>query len=180
MIPDPAAVMYRAGSEDIQVSAANLDDPADAAALITVLDAYSADPMGAGTPLSAATRRDLVPRLREIPGVCVFLARVEGLPVGIAVCFTGFSTFRARPLTNVHDLAVLPDWRGRGIGRRLLAAVEALARERQHCKVTLEVREDNSAARGLYRSLGFGAGAGGSTDTGDDAPVQYLFLEKRL
>ncbi|MEA3642400.1 MAG: GNAT family N-acetyltransferase [Lamprobacter sp.] len=168
----------------IKVSTANLDDPTDAAALIALLDAYAADPMGAGTPLSAATRRELVPGLRAVPGACVLLARANRVPVGVAVCFTGFSTFRARPLTNVHDLAVLPSWRGHGIGKQLLAAVEAIARERNHCKVTLEVREDNPAARGLYRSLGFGAGSVANTDSGakadDGQAVQYLFLEKRL
>ena len=158
----------------IRISTADLTEPADAAAVVELLDAYSADPMGAGAPLSAATRRDLVPRLREVQGAFVLLARVGDESAGIAVCFTGFSTFRAAPLTNVHDLAVLPRWRGQGIGRRLLAAVEAEARARGHCKVTLEVRNDNPAALGLYRRLGFGAGESGGQ------AVQYLFLEKRL
>ncbi len=168
--------MHRTSTPSISIGTANLDDPADANALISLLDAYAADPMGGGTPLSATTRRELVPKLQGIPGACVLIARADELPVGIAVCFTGFSTFRARALTNVHDLAVLPDWRGQGIGRRLLAAVEALARERGHCKITLEVREDNPKARVLYRGLGFGAGAGAD----DETPLQYLFLEKRL
>lgn len=166
--------MHQPSPSSLKISKGDLDDPADAAALITLLDAYAADPMGGGTPLSAATRGELVPALRAFPGACVLLARADEEPVGIAVCFTSFSTFRARALTNVHDLAVLPDWRGQGIGRSLLAAVESLARERNHCKVTLEVREDNAAARNLYRSLGFGAGIG------DEKPVQFLFLEKRL
>jgi GNAT superfamily N-acetyltransferase len=155
---------------EIEIQAADLTNPLDACALMALLDAYAADPMGAGAPLAETARRELLPALRAFPGASVLLARVADAPVGVAVCFTGFSTFRARPLTNVHDLAVLPGWRGHGIGRRLLAAVEALARERGHCKVTLEVREDNAAARTLYRRLGFGAGAG----------AQHLFLEKRL
>ncbi len=158
----------------ICISMADLTKPADATAVVELLNAYAADPMGAGEPLSAATRRDLVPRLRDVPGAFALLARVRDEPAGIAVCFTGFSTFRAAPLTNVHDLAVLPRWRGQGIGRRLLAAVEAEARARGHCKVTLEVREDNAVARGLYRRLGFGAGES------EGRAVQYLFLEKRL
>ena len=158
----------------IRINSADLSDPADAAALIELLDSYAADPMGASSPLSATTRRDLVPRLRAFPGVSVLLARVGDAPAGVAVCFTGFSTFRARPLTNVHDLAVAPRWRGQGLGRRLLATVVDLARARGHCKVTLEVREDHAAARALYRRLGFGAGEC------DGQAVQYLFLEKRL
>jgi len=98
-------------------------------------------------------------------------------PVGAAVCFVGFSTFRARGLINVHDLAVLPDWRGYGVGTRLLGAVEGLARRRGYCKITLEARLDNPAQR-LYRRSGYGAGAVG--EPGDGANVQYAFLEKRL
>ncbi len=158
----------------IEIQRADLACARDAADLINLLDGYAADPMGAGQPLPAATKAELVPALRAFPGAAVLLARAGAVPVGVAVCFTGFSTFRARPLTNVHDLAVVPGWRGRGIGRRLLAAVEALARARGHCKITLEVREDNPAAMALYRRLGFGSAA-----TCGNA-VQYLFLEKRL
>jgi len=158
----------------VDIRRADLGDPGDAAAVVSLLDSYAADPMGGGTPLPAATRASLAPALRDFPGATVLLAWVAAVPVGVAVCFTGFSTFRARALTNVHDLAVDPAWRGRGIGTRLLEAVVALARERGHCKVTLEVREDNAGAMTLYRRLGFGPGESAGQR------VQYLFLEQRL
>ena len=85
----------------------------------------------------------------------VLLAYEADAAVGAAVCFFGFSTFKARPLLNVHDLAVVPGQRGRGIGRALLAAAEDRARARGCCKLTLEVQEANARARGLYRSFGF-------------------------
>jgi len=103
----------------------------------------------------------------------VLLAVSEGRPVGVAVCFLGFSTFQARPLLNIHDLAVLPEWRGKGIGRALLAHVEDRARRRGCCKLTLEVLDDNARARGLYESLGFS-----DFVVGDSAPT--LFLTKAL
>jgi ribosomal protein S18 acetylase RimI-like enzyme len=95
-------------------------------------------------------------------------------PVGIAVCFLGFSTFAAQPLINIHDLAVMPGYRGRGIGRQLLERVGAKGRELGCCKLTLEVREDNHRAQRLYQGFGFG-----------DAPsevgaVRHWFLQKRL
>jgi GNAT superfamily N-acetyltransferase len=66
----------------------------------------------------------------------------------------GFSTFYARPLVNVHDLSVLAAHRGQGVGRQLLAAVEAEAQRLGCCKLTLEVLERNPARR-LYESCGF-------------------------
>jgi ribosomal protein S18 acetylase RimI-like enzyme len=159
---------------DIHIIDADLGKELHGAALLTVLDAYAADPMGAGRPLAPAVRERLIPALREVPGAYQVLALAGDEPVGAAVCFTGFSTFRAMPLTNLHDLAVLPGWRRRGIGGRLLARVEAIACERGHCKLTLEVRDDNPGALALYRRLGFGAGEA------EGQSVQHWFLEKRL
>jgi ribosomal protein S18 acetylase RimI-like enzyme len=79
-------------------------------------------------------------------------------PVGLAVCFLGYSTFAARPLVNIHDLIVHPNFRRRGVAAQLLAAVETRARELGCCKVTLEVRVDNAAARSLYATRGFSSG----------------------
>src|SRR5688572_14329373 len=90
-------------------------------------------------------------------------------PVGVAVCFFGFSTFNARPLLNIHDLAVLPQYRGLGAGRALLQAAEEHARREGCCKLTLEVQEDNTRARALYRRFGFADSAVGAS-----APTRFL------
>jgi ribosomal protein S18 acetylase RimI-like enzyme len=161
-------------STTIQIRPADLEQPEHAAALLFMLNAYASDPMGDGRGLSAETRACLIPALRRVSGAFVLLAFADDQPVGVAVCLAGFSTFRARGLFNVHDLAVLPRWRGQGIGRRLLRAVETEARARGYCKITLEVRADNGAAMALYRRLGYGAGV----SSGDAA--QYLFMERRL
>jgi GNAT superfamily N-acetyltransferase len=139
----------------IEIRAANLQDPADAEALVYLLDAYARDPMGGGQPLDRDVAQRLVPALREHPGARVLLASRGGRPVGVATCFLGFSTFAARPLLNVHDLGVLPEHRGSGVGRALLGAAEALARSLGCVKLTLEVLEDNERARRAYASFGF-------------------------
>jgi ribosomal protein S18 acetylase RimI-like enzyme len=139
----------------IEIREANLADEAHAAGLLAVLGDYAADEMGGGAPLDAAVRRRLVPALREQPQALVLLAFSDATIVGLLTGFFGFSTFAARPLLNVHDLAVLSDFRGRGIGRALLAAAEERARARGCAKLTLEVREDNARARGLYHERGF-------------------------
>src|ERR1700675_4019655 len=85
----------------------------------------------------------------------VFLAYRGGSPVGFSICFLGFSTFNARPLINIHDIFVDSSVRGMGIGAMLLERIEVKARELNCCRITLEVREDNRVARGLYRKVGF-------------------------
>jgi ribosomal protein S18 acetylase RimI-like enzyme len=139
----------------LEIREADLADAADAAGFLAVLDSYAADEMGGTTPLAPDVRRRLVPALREQPGALVLLAFEANQPIGVATCFFGFSTFAARPLLNVHDLAVLPDCRGRGVGRALLNAAAQHARARGCAKLTLEVREDNLRARGLYEACGF-------------------------
>jgi ribosomal protein S18 acetylase RimI-like enzyme len=139
----------------IEIREANLADAAEAAGFLAVLDSYAADEMGGNTPLPADVRRRLVPALREHASALVLLAFEATQPIGLATCFFGFSTFAARPLLNVHDLAVLPTHRGRGIGRALLNAAEQCARARGCAKLTLEVREDNARARRLYEERGF-------------------------
>jgi len=78
-------------------------------------------------------------------------------PVGLVNAIEGFSTFACRPLVNVHDVVVASSHRGRGIAARMFAEVEAIARERGACKLTLEVLDGNASARTLYQRLGFTA-----------------------
>lgn len=153
----------------IEIREAAFDDAGDAAAIVEVLDSYACDPVGGGEPLSADVRNRLVPALRELPTALILLAFADGVAVGLAVCFFGFSTFQARPLLNVHDLAVVPEWRGRGVGRALLAAAEERARRRGCCKLTLEVQDGNRRARGLYDSFGFK-----DVVYGDTGPTRFL------
>jgi GNAT superfamily N-acetyltransferase len=145
----------------VSVRLADYADAADAARVVTLLDSYARDPMGGGKPLSEDVRSRLVPGLAAHPGAFSLLAfesdeGAEGRPLGLANCITGFSTFAARPLVNIHDMAVLPEARGKGVGRALMLAVEEEARARGACKITLEVLSGNATAKGLYASLGYG------------------------
>ena len=139
----------------IHIRTVDFSDPADAAAYLEQLDSYARDPMGAGQPLAAATRDRLIDDLAHRPGTHALLAESGGNAVGFATCFLGYSTFQAMPLLNVHDIAVLPPWRGRGAARLLLDAIADLARSLGCCRVTLEVCSDNPRARGIYEANGF-------------------------
>jgi GNAT superfamily N-acetyltransferase len=134
---------------------ADWSDPADAAAAIALLDAYARDPMGGGVPLGDYARTHLAQRLAAMPQAFTVLALVDGMPAGLANCFEGLSTFSCQAVVNVHDFAVLPQWRGRGVAKALMASVEAQARLRGACKLTLEVLQGNTAARSLYAQAGF-------------------------
>lgn len=59
------------------------------------------------------------------------------------------------PIGHVKDIAVHPDQRGRGIGRRLLERGLAVMDDHGAARVKLEVREGNEAAISLYRQFGF-------------------------
>lgn len=158
---------------NIEIREADFGDAADCAAIVDVLDSYASDPVGGGRPLCADARAQLPEALSSHPTALVLLAFAGGQAAGVAVCFFGLSTFEARPLLNIHDLAVVPEFRGKGIGRALLTEAEARARERGCCKLTLEVQDDNRRARGLYESFGFA-----DFVIADSGPTR--FLRKRL
>jgi ribosomal protein S18 acetylase RimI-like enzyme len=139
----------------VVVRRADPHDDRDVAAVVALLDAYARDPAGGGHPLSAAARAALGPALRDRSGMHALLAFESDKAVGLAICIEGWSTFAGRPLLNLHDLAVQPDARGRGVGRALLDAVVALAATLGCCKVTLEVLEGNALAQALYVRAGF-------------------------
>jgi len=158
----------------VEILEADLSRPEHQEAVVELLDAYAADPMGNGEPLSVEVRRTLIPGLRQHPTTVVFLAWRGDEAIGIAVCFRGFSTFNARPLINIHDLAVLPACRGQGVGRELLQAVERKAREMGCCKLTLETQENNHRARRVYTAAGF------AQAVYEEAAGGSLFLAKPL
>jgi ribosomal protein S18 acetylase RimI-like enzyme len=139
----------------IDIVEADLANVEHCDAVLALVEGYASGPMGGNQPLSNDVCERLIPALRNQPQRLVLLARMENRYIGVAVSFQGFSTFHARPLLNIHDLAVHPDFQQRGVGRRLLAEIEKIARERDCCRVTLEVLEQNDVARRLYRSLGF-------------------------
>jgi ribosomal-protein-alanine N-acetyltransferase len=58
---------------------------------------------------------------------------------------------------EILTLAVLPPWRRRGLGRRLMEAACAAAASGGAEAMFLEVAADNTAAAALYRDLGFAA-----------------------
>ena len=151
----------------LTVCRADYANPVHAAALVSLLDAYAQDPMGGGEPLSAYTKTHLVSALATRPQAFSVLAFreieishhgrniISLTPVGLVNCIEGFSTFACQPLVNIHDVAVLLQYRGQRVAEKMLMRVEEIARERGACKLTLEVLEGNVGAVKLYHRVGF-------------------------
>jgi len=142
----------------VSIQPAELNNVAHQQAILTLLDMYAREPIIDGNGIREEVRENLIDGLRAQPQGHHFLAYQDDTAIGMAICFQGFSTFHAKPLLNIHDLAVHRDYRGRGVGRKLLAAVEQLARQLGCCKLTLEVKHENTGAKRLYERIGFDAG----------------------
>ncbi|MGE1156256.1 GNAT family N-acetyltransferase [Pseudomonas kitaguniensis] len=140
---------------DILVLQASYTNPVHAEAIGLVLNQYAKDPMGGGHPLAADVLQQLPAELAKRAHAFSVLAFVGGEPAGLINCFEGFSTFACRPLINVHDVAVVNQFRGLGLSQKMLQKVEEIARQRGCCKITLEVLEGNDVAQSAYRKFGF-------------------------
>ena len=81
------------------------------------------------------------------------LAFLDGAPAGFALYHPRFSTWLGRPGMYLEDLFVSEAARGRGIGRRLMARLAAIAIERGWGRIDFQVLDWNPA-RGFYRRLG--------------------------
>jgi GNAT superfamily N-acetyltransferase len=75
-------------------------------------------------------------------------------PVGFAVFFPNFSTFMGRSGLYLEDLFVLPEFRGRGVGKALLCHLAKLAKQRNYARVEWAVLDWNQPAIDFYRRLG--------------------------
>ena len=82
------------------------------------------------------------------------LAEEDGQAIGFALFYHNFSTFLARPGMYLEDLFLLPDHRGRGVGRALLAHLARIAVERGCGRLEWAVLNWNQEAVRFYERLG--------------------------
>jgi ribosomal protein S18 acetylase RimI-like enzyme len=144
-------------TNNVIIERCNFQQPEHVTSLIDLLNHYMEDPMGDHPVLTPEEQLRLVDGLSKHPGAFVLFLCQEGQRVGMVTCFELFSTFNVKPYLYVHDVVIHADFRGKGLGRIMMEQVILYANERDWCKVTLEVREDNPVAQQLYSSLGFEA-----------------------
>jgi GNAT superfamily N-acetyltransferase len=82
------------------------------------------------------------------------IAEENGKPLGFALFFHNFSTFLAQPGIYLEDLFVLPEARGKGVGRALLERLAQLAVDRGCGRLEWAVLDWNRDAIRFYESLG--------------------------
>jgi GNAT superfamily N-acetyltransferase len=88
------------------------------------------------------------------PAAEVILAYDDQTAVGFALFFHNFSTFLGQSGLYLEDLFVVPAWRGRGVGRRLLNHLASIAIERGCGRMEWCVLDWNESAIGFYQRLG--------------------------
>jgi len=139
----------------ITTEIADLHNARHCADFLNVLQSYAQDPQGGGTALSEDVLKRLIPALQERPDNTIVLLYVDDEIAGICNCFQGFSSFKAKPLLNIHDFAIVPEHRGKGLSKIMLDKAEDLAKKQGCCKLTLEVLEKNHRAKKVYEAFGF-------------------------
>lgn len=92
--------------------------------------------------------RECFPVGKGRPGVLNLVAESEGRVAGYVMAW-------GRDRLHLVNIAVAPEFRGKGLGWKLMAAAEEFGRSIGAGSLYLEVRESNRSARGFYQSLGF-------------------------
>ena len=125
--------------------------------LVPRLRAFGPGPLRPLDAMDGAERRALERALDEpSPDALLVVAELDGVgPAGVAYALTYTDYFTDEPHGHISVLAVSESGEGRGVGRALLAAVEAWSAERGHRFVTLNVFATNARARAVYERAGY-------------------------
>jgi len=133
----------------------DFNNPTHLNALASLLNHYMEDPMGDHPAFNKLQQLRLVNDLNDHPTAEVLFVLKEQEIAGMTVSFVNYSTFKLKPYLYIHDVIVLKEYRGTGLGKAIISELIRISEERGYCKLTLEVREDNFNAQYLYQSLGF-------------------------
>jgi len=106
-------------------------------------------------PEVTATEQDLAAALlADQPALFAHVAEQDGRVVGFALWFLNYSTWGGRHGIYLEDLYVVPESRGHGHGKALLAELARICAERGYGRLEWWVLDWNTPARRFYESLG--------------------------
>jgi len=89
------------------------------------------------------------------PNGCVMVAQGDGQVIGMCSGQLLISTAEGGPALLVEDVVVREPWRGRGVGRLLMEAISAWAKDKKVDRLQLLADRNNTAALEFYRCLGW-------------------------
>ena len=164
--------MARAVKGEIRVRFATAEDCPLLLRLIRELAAYERAPDAVVATEEDLRRHGFGPN----PQFEAILAFLDGEPAGAALFHSRFSTWLGRPGLYLEDLYVTEQARGRGVGRRLMARLAAIAVERQWGRIDFHVLEWNPARR-FYHRLGMGHVDGWLRYGADEGALKQLAEE---
>lgn len=139
----------------MKISRLSLSDAADRSALCLLLNEFATSENGGGEPMDGDLLAQLPDQLAACPTYIGLLAKDGDEPLGLLNAFWSVSSFKARPLINIHDVTVTAGAQSRGIGRQMVTELERIGHQMKACKITLEVLDGNTRAGALYERLGF-------------------------
>ena len=119
-------------------------------AFVRALATYEREP----DAVSATEQDILLHGFGPHPYFSCLMAQWDGAPAGFALYFFNYSTWLGRPGLYLEDIFVLPESRGRGIGKALLQRVAAAALEHGCLRLQWEVLDWNTPAIDFYRAMG--------------------------
>ncbi len=154
---------------ELSILYVDLQNPVHCGHVIKLLNDYMNDPMGNNCPMPKGLAPQIISGLKHYSGFLGFFVMADDQFAGLANCNVNFSTFQAKPLINIHDFIVAPEFRNIGAGHFLLRGIINYASENGFCRVNLEVREDNLTAKSLYKKMGF-----------SDCVPKMMFWERKL
>jgi len=125
--------------------------------LLHLLQMYAKDPMGGNEPIDEQVLNTLPQALQKRTFMHSFLVFENEEAIAFANCIESFSTFSGKGVLNIHDFAVTPACRGKGVSQVLLSEIQKFAKQIDCTKLTLEVLEGNASAIKAYQKAGFAA-----------------------
>lgn len=84
----------------------------------------------------------------------VLIAELDGLPVGFALYFHNFSTFKGKACLYLEDIFIKPQYRGKGFGKAIFNRLAQIAVERGCDRFDWSVLDWNEPSINFYKSLG--------------------------
>ena len=122
-----------------------------------------------------ATQADVEAALfSEHPRAFCDIAEADGAPVGFALWFYNYSTFRGRHGIYLEDLFVVPEARGLGAGKALLRRLAQRCQDEGLARLEWSVLDWNAPAIAFYDSLGAGAQSEWTVRRLTGAPLKAL------